>query len=285
MASVEQTEANRPSNLSQSQGYSEPVNDQQRSSVRNFSSVEKLPLIRGCKSVSPLPKRKNAVVNSPKLKVKSDRLTPNDLPPLPGYQSSEAKTSEAKRSLSIPVSPTAFRKHDKDGKEGSRKTQQNVNLRPIVPRNRASLQLYPLQKRKFLSALDNSSHLDITREDSSAGKSVSLDDITLESRRGGYDEDDVLESEGQHWSRHWYYTRKSIGAMPREKDFLNLEILSNAFNQRSRTIKSNDFAGDVAMYGSQEPDIMNNDKTLSSTLTLEERLATIEKQQGLSTMT
>ena len=284
MASLEQIEENRPPNPGQGQSYLEQVNDQQRLSVRHLSSVEKLPLIRGYRPVSPLPKRKNAVVIGPKLKVKGDKLTTSDLPPLPRYQSVEAKRAEGKRSLSIAVSPSIFRKHDTDGKE-RRKTRQNINLQPITPRNRASLQLNPLQRRKLLSAVDNSSHLDTMRDVNRPGTSISLEDITLESRRGDDDEDDVLENEGRMWSRHWYYTRKSIGAIPQEKDCLGLEILSNAFNQRSRTIKSSDFAGDVAMYGSEEPDIMSNDKTLDSTQTLEERLATIEKQHGLSTMT
>ena len=280
MAEIEHTKDNWPSERS-NQSLLEQVNEQHLD-VRQSSSVGKLPSIRTCKSTSPLPRRKIAIVASSSARGEKTKST--DLPPLQGYQSAESQKVEAKRSLSIPISPSLFRRHGSDSKEG-KKRLGNISLKPLIPRNRTGIQRSPFRGKQFLSATDDSSEVDITNEVYFPGKSISLEDITLESRRSGDDEEkDVsLGKDRQLWSRHWYYARKSIGAIPQEKDFVDLELLSTTFRQRSKAVKGHGFAGDVAMYGSQEPDVMSNEKTLDGLLTLEERLASIEKQQGLST--
>ena len=274
MGTVERLEEDWP-NHGQNQSYLVKVNDQQVD-VRHSSSVSKLPLIQMHKSTSPLPRRKNAIVA--RAKVTDDKTNANDLPPLSRYQSSEGKRTEAKRSLSIPVSPSALGRE----KDGGKKP---VSAQPISPRSRTRLPSYPLQRRQFLSTVDSNFHFDTTKKEINPEKAVSLDDITLESRRSGdyAEQDGLFGREGQLWSRHWYCARKSIGAIPQERDIVEMEILSSAFNQRLRKTSKNQIAGGIAIYGIQEPDIMNNEKTVENARTLEERLASIERQQGLST--
>jgi len=277
MGTVERIEEDWP-NHGQNQSYLVKVNDQQVD-VRHSSSVSKLPLIQMYKSTSPLPRRKNAIVARAKVTVTGDKTNANDLPPLSRYQSSEGKKTEAKRSLSIAVSPSALGWEKDRGKKP-------VSPQPISPRSRTRLPSYPLQRRQFLSTGDSNFHFDTARKEVNPEKEVSLDDISLESRRSGdnLEQDGLFGREGQLWSRHWYCARKSIGAIPQERDIVEMGILSSAFNHRLRKASKNEIAGDSAIYGIQEPDIMNNEKTVENAQTLEERLASIEKQQGLSTI-
>ena len=290
MANIIRREQDWPSDreqLPQCDAKDSPVKESQ------FSSTKKLPLIRASKSVSPLPKRKLAVAHSATVKVKGERTDSHDLPPLPGYKSAEKNSLEATRSLSIPSSPSLSRKTTGgdssdliiEAKEGRRR---NASLQSLSPGNRINVQLSPLQRRKFFSTVEQNVSIDTARG-AKHTKSISLEDVNLDGKkvdgvhlhRGS---SPLLWDENGLWSKHWYYTRKSIGARPEEKDFVDLETLSDMFNQRARIIKSNDFTGDVAMYGSQEPDIMNNEKSVGNSRSLEERLASIEKQQGLSTL-
>lgn len=243
------------------------------------SSNEKLPpLVPADRSPTPEPKRKMAVVHRTNLN-QDERIPPINI----SGGRNEGRHDSAKRSLSIPICPMTSHRNKASSNASisnidSRSRHRNASLQPISPRNRLNDQTSPQRRRKFLSTVVPYSPVSYIGEGRTNHKSISLEDVNLEDKVAGYHDvkGDFFETDGGSWSNHWHYTRKSIGARPDDIGTTDPEVLSQMFNKNVRIIKSMDYAGDIAMYGTQEPD-----DTLENSMTLEERLASIEKQQGL----
>ena len=248
----------------------------QRRPTLKTQELIKLPPIRTCKSATLLPRRKvgitdvNHVTLSPSNTLSPNRIDDTDhvIAPVVHIQAdSERQNSKPKASLA--VSRNAVRRH-------------SDNSRPEVvgSSRRVLVDVSPLPRRKFQSVASFTNIASNGRAALEGGggaaaetggeklehtRSISLDDISALQVSG-------RDTEDGKWSRHWLYTRKSVGEYPNHGE---IQIVSG---QMCPSIFSDVMEDEIFRY--------SDEKTLKTSvlprLSLEERLSHVERQQGIN---
>ena len=247
-------------------------------------ATERLPVIK-----PQVPRRKFAVVKEPSISNSTDlpHINKGNHTEEQRFRIKEGRWSSVSRlDISTRKSPLLHRplsskSQELDTKSNISARRRHLSLQPISTQLQHSGLKSPLSERRISSINERA-----TEKRRSNNISVSLEDVMLYHENDPDDMGHFLScwhDDGTcPWSKHWCFTRRSIGSRP-DKDTLNeFEKLNAAFGESLKVGDYQTSGHELELYGALEPDIMS-ERTISSTkLSLEERLASIERQQGLS---